>query len=81
VRRGAVAEGGALQGIAAVVTCCLQLPRVLADQELENGGVAVAPSSVIKDNSSTVAGDGQQAPLPRVELGLRDHQRVPVAPS
>jgi len=47
---------------------------VLADQELENGGVAVVQSSEVKDRAPYVAGDGQQAPLPRVELGLRDHQ-------
>ena len=61
-------------GSAAAAIGCAQRQRVLADKELENGGVAVALSSVMKGRPSIAVGDGQQAPLPRVELGLRDHQ-------
>ena len=46
---------------------------MLADQELDDGRVAVA-SSAIKGCVPMAVGDGQQAPLPRVKLGLRDHQ-------
>ena len=53
-----------------------QRQRVLADQELDNGGVAVVASSVMKGRAPVAVGDGQQhAPLPRVELGLHDHQQ------
>jgi len=47
---------------------------VLADQEHENGGVAVEASSVMKGSPPSAVLDGQQAHLHRVELGLRDHQ-------
>ena len=73
-RGGAVVEGGVLQGSVAAVIGCAQRQRVLADQELENGLVAVPASSAVKSREPSVAGDGQLAPLPRVELGLRDHQ-------
>jgi len=72
----AVDEGGDLQGSATAVTGCAQRQRVLPDEELENGGVAVVPSSPIKGRAPTDAGVCQQAPLPRVELGLRDHQLI-----
>jgi len=60
--------------ICRVVSGCAQRQRVLADQELENDGVAEVASSVAKGRVPIVAGDCQQALLPRVELGLRDHQ-------
>jgi len=41
---------------------------------LQNGGVDVAASSAMKDRPPSVGGDGQQAPLPPVERGLRYHQ-------
>jgi len=50
-----------------------QRQRVLADQELDNGRVVVE-SSAMKGRVLLAVGDGQQAPLPRVELGFRDHQ-------
>ena len=34
----------------------------------------MAPGSVIKGRTPVVIGDGQQAPLPRVEPGIGDHQ-------
>jgi len=37
---------------------------------------AVEPSSAMKGSEPIVDGDGRQAPLPRVELGLRDHQLI-----
>ena len=69
-------EGGVLQGSVAAVIGCAQRQRVLADQELENCLVAVPASSAVKSREPSVAGDGQLAPLPRVELGLRDHQLI-----
>jgi len=38
--RGAATAGGVLQGTLAVVIGCAQRQRMLADQELDNGGVA-----------------------------------------
>ena len=71
---GGGAVGGPLQGSAAAVIGCAQRQRVLADQKLDNGGVAVGVSSAMKGRPPIVAGgDGQKAPLPRAELGLRDH--------
>ena len=72
-RGGAVVDGGELPGSAADVSGCAQRQRVLADQELDNGEVAVVTSSVMKGRVPSAASDGQQAPLPRVELGIRDH--------
>ena len=66
--------GGALQGSEVDATDCLQRQRMLADQELENGGVAVAACSEVKGRLAPTIGDGQQAPLPRVELGHSDHK-------
>ena len=73
-RERVVEDGGELQGSFVVSSGYAQRQRVLADLELENGGVAVVASSVMKGIAPIVAGDGQQAPLPRVELGLRYHQ-------
>ena len=73
-RGGGGVEGGAMQGSVAVDIGCAQRQRVLADQELDNGGVAEVASSVMKGRVPTVIGESQQAPLPRVELGLRYHQ-------
>ena len=69
VEQGRDHQGGATDAIG-----CAQRQRVLADQELENGGVAVPASSAMKDRASPEVGVSQQAPLPRVELGLRQHQ-------
>ena len=66
----AVQEGGDPQGCGGGD----QRLRILGDQELEHGGVAVRVSRSMKVRPSILTGDGQQAPLPRVELGLRDHQ-------
>ena len=72
---GTVAVDGELQGSLGVHAIgCAQRQRVLADQELENGGIAVVDCSVVKGSVHTAAGDGQQARLPRVELGLHYHQ-------
>ena len=68
--------GGDQQGSATSGTGCAQRQRVLEDQELENGGVAVVASSAMKGRVPTVGGDVRQAPLPRVELGLRDQQLI-----
>ena len=72
-RGGVEVEDGELQGSVALTSGGAQCQRVLANQEFDNGGVPVDASSVMKGRPSTVGGDGQQAPLPRVELGLRDH--------
>jgi len=66
---GAAGPGGVLQGSVAFATGCAQLQRVL-----ENCGVVVPESSDTKGRAPSDVGDGQQAPLPRVELGLRYHQ-------
>ena len=64
-----------LHGSEALVIDCTQRLRVLADQELENCAVVVVHSRVMKGcEPSVIGGAGQQAPLPRVELDLRDHQ-------
>ena len=75
-RGGAIVKGGPLQGSAAEAIGCAQRQRVLADQELENGGVAVALRRVMKGRVPNAVGDGHQAPLPRVELGRSDHQLI-----
>jgi len=67
------AVGGALQGSAALAIGCAQRQRVLADQKLDNDGVGV-PKSDMKGRVPMVVDEGQQAPLPRVEIGLRYHQ-------
>jgi len=74
VRGGAVVAGGDLQGSFTELIGCAQRQRVLADQELDNGEVAVVPINAMKGRVTPLIGDGQQASLPRVELGLRDHQ-------
>ena len=76
-RGGAVVNRGELQGSVTAATGCAQRQWVLADHELDNGGVAVGGSSEVKGRAPVVAaGDGQQAPLPRVDLSLRDHQLI-----
>ena len=75
-RGGAVVDGGDLQGSAAAASGCAQRQRVLADEELGNGGVAMALSSAMKGRSPVASSGGQQAPFPRVELGRRDHQLI-----
>ena len=72
-----VLEGGELLGSAAAASSCAQRLRVLVEQELENGGVALAShtvSSVMNGRVPLAIGDDQQEPLPRVELGRSDHQ-------
>ena len=76
VRGGAVVAGGDLQGSFTELIGCAQRQRVLADQELDNGEVAVVPINAMKGRVTPLIGDGQQASLPRVELGLRDHQLI-----
>ena len=55
-RGGAVPVGGALQGSATAGIDCAQRQRVVADQELDNGGIVVPPSSEMKGRALTVAG-------------------------
>ena len=50
---GAVVEGGEPKGSAVVAIGCTQRQRVLADQELDNGGVAVFLGSPTKDRVPT----------------------------
>jgi len=71
-----VVEGGELQWSAAPASRCAERQRVLADQELENCGLVAAGSSEMKGRHCIAVGHGQQAPLPRVELGRTscDHQ-------
>ena len=74
---GVDAEGGERGGAVGSFTVavgCAERQRVLADQELDHGGVGVAQSSDMKGRATPLIGDGQQAPFPPVELGLRDHQ-------
>ena len=56
------------------VGSCAQQLRVLADQELENGGIGAIDNSVMKGHEPTGVRDGQQAPIPRVGLGPPRHQ-------
>ena len=67
-------ERGGAVGSFTVAVGCAERQRVLADQELDHGGVGVAQSSDMKGRATPLIGDGQQAPFPPVELGLRDHQ-------
>jgi len=56
-RGGAVVEDGELKGNATAAAGCLQRQWVLADQELEQGGVAVGVSSLMKGRVHTVTND------------------------
>ena len=57
-RGGAIVEGGPLQGSAVEAIGCAQRQRVLADQELEDGGTAVGVSSLMKGRVPPLIGDG-----------------------
>ena len=54
----AVVVDGGLLGIAAEAIGCAQRQRALADQELEDGGVAVGVSSLMKGRVLPLIGDG-----------------------
>ena len=56
-RSGAAEDGGELQGVIAEPDGCAQRQRVLADQELENGGVAVVVNSPMKGRPPAAGGE------------------------
>ena len=66
-RGGAILDGGELLGSATDESGCIQRLRVLANQELDNGCVALAShtvSSIMNGRLSITIDEGQQAPLP-----------------
>jgi len=73
-RGRAVVDVCDLLGSAAAVYGCAQRHRMLADQELENGGVVVVARSAMKSHPPVVIGECQQTPVQRIEFGLCDQQ-------
>lgn len=72
---GAFAGEGGLEGGGVAAVDGEERERVLGDEEFEDGAVGVVASSVVKRRALTAGGgDGEEAPLVRIKLGLRNHQ-------